>query len=594
MTRENRFHEISKFGLPNIKSGNHLKDQNLSINTAEITIRSNSFPTNSDKATVAKLPGSQENVNSAPYQFSQLVEIELLQKLLNAFYFATGIPYGLIDIDHNVLSGIGWQDICTKFHRVHPETRCQCQQSDQYISSHLQDGPFIGYKCLNGLMDYGAPIFIEGQHLATIFLGQFLHELPDIEQFRRQAHEYGFDETAYLEALQKVPIIPKEQIDSIMEFYTLLAQILAAKGLERKRQLAAAEKDIREREELLRLILEATTNGFWDWNVSTGDINFSPSWFSLLGYAPEEIVPHVKTWQMMVHADDIALTQRLLDEHLEGKTSKYEAEYRMLNKSGHWQWMLSRGQVVAWNKNQQPLRMVGTFFDLTEKKQMERELRRLSNLNLVGEMAAGIAHEIRNPMTTVRGYLQLLRQNQDYVKEIEYFDLMIEEMDRANMIITEFLSLANNKMLELKPSNLNSIIRMLLPLLQASAMMGGHNLNLDMQNIPELLLDSKEIRQLIINLVNNGLEAMTAGSTLTIRTFVEEGKVVLSVEDHGQGIKTELLDKLGTPFFTTKEQGPGLGLAICYRIAARHNAKIDLDTSPRGTTFYVRFTQPGY
>ncbi|MDR9788301.1 MAG: ATP-binding protein [Peptococcaceae bacterium MAG4] len=104
-----------------------------------------------------------------------------------------------------------------------------------------------------------------------------------------------------------------------------------------------------------------------------------------------------------------------------------------------------------------------------------------------------------------------------------------------------------------------------------------------------LIILHQEIRQLILNLVRNGLEAMPARKKLTISTYLEEDEVVLAVQDEGRGIGSEMLDKLGTPFFTTKEHGTGLGLAVCYSIAARHNARIEVDTGTGGTTFYVRF-----
>lgn len=237
--------------------------------------------------------------------------------------------------------------------------------------------------------------------------------------------------------------------------------------------------------------------------------------------------------------------------------------------------------------------MLSVLMDISELRKMEAELTRLDRLNLVGEMAASIGHEIRNPMTTVRGYLQLLQQNDLYHGEIEYFDLMIEELDRANSIITEFLSLAKNKVVELELTGLNTIINKLMPLVQAKAMSRDQYIRLEMANkLPFLMLDHKEIRQLILNLVNNGMEAMAAGGCVTIKTYIEQGRVVLAINDNGMGIDGELLYKLGTPFFTTKEQGTGLGLAVCYRIAARHNAYIDIETGPTGTTFYVRFPTP--
>ncbi len=233
--------------------------------------------------------------------------------------------------------------------------------------------------------------------------------------------------------------------------------------------------------------------------------------------------------------------------------------------------------------------LLSVIIDITDMRQMENEMNRLDRLNLVGEMAASIGHEIRNPMTTVRGFLQLLRENDVYQEAYEHFDVMIEELDRANSIITEFLSLAKDKAVEMENDNINSIIAKLLPLLHAKAVIRDQSVAFDMKPTPDFNLDKKEISQLILNLVNNGLESMSAGGMLKISTSVEDGCVILAVSDQGSGIDDSILDKLGTPFLTTKEQGSGLGLAVCYRIATRHNARINIDTTSQGTTFYVRF-----
>ncbi|GAB6157632.1 hypothetical protein JCM39194_08320 [Desulfotomaculum varum] len=228
-------------------------------------------------------------------------------------------------------------------------------------------------------------------------------------------------------------------------------------------------------------------------------------------------------------------------------------------------------------------------FDITEKKQLEQEMARLDRLNLIGEMAASLGHEVRNPLTTVRGLLQLLQGKPETGPFKDYFDLMIEELDRANSIITEFLSLARNKVCRQSEKNLNEIILALLPLLQAEAVKDNKDIRLQLSELPNLLVDEKEIRQLILNLVKNGLEAMPPNSILTISTFIKDAQVVMAVQDQGKGIASGILEKLGTPFFTTKDHGTGLGLAICYSIAERHQAKITVETSDAGTTFFVAF-----
>jgi len=227
--------------------------------------------------------------------------------------------------------------------------------------------------------------------------------------------------------------------------------------------------------------------------------------------------------------------------------------------------------------------------DITERKQLAREMARLDRLNLVGEMAASIAHEVRNPMTTVRGFLQLFKGKKQFAESIEYLDLMIKELDMANAIITEYLSLARNKPVNLEIQNLNAIIESLFPLIQADAALADKYAQIELGNIPELLLDKKEINQLMLNFVRNGLEAMSAGGGLTIKTYLDGEAVILAVQDRGKGIEPEVLNKMGTPFFTTKDNGTGLGMAVCYSIAARHKATINVQTSPKGTTFFVRF-----
>ena len=192
-------------------------------------------------------------------------------------------------------------------------------------------------------------------------------------------------------------------------------------------------------------------------------------------------------------------------------------------------------------------------------------------------------------MTTVRGFLQLLKEVEKYADEIDSFNLMIEELDRANSIITEFLSLAKNKMVEIKPVNLNTVINNVYPLILAKAMMQDKIISLNLDDIPDLLLDEQEVRQLILNLINNGLESIPEGKIVFLSTYTSDNQVILAVRDQGEGIKEEIIEKLGTPFFSTKEGGTGLGLAICYGIASRYNAKIEIDTGPNGSIFYVCF-----
>lgn len=277
--------------------------------------------------------------------------------------------------------------------------------------------------------------------------------------------------------------------------------------------------------------------------------------------------------------------------------------HQIVLKNGHWE-----GEIIFKRKDGSylPLHLVTASIkdtvgqtigivcvgtDMTERKKIEKEMIRLDRLDLVGEMAAGIGHEVRNPMTTVRGLLQLLLSKETNPEKLDYFALMIQELDRANSIITEYLSLAKNKRVTLKMQSLNSIVTNLLPLLQAGAIVANKTVTTQLDNIPNILVDEKEIQQMILNLVRNGLDAMSIDGILTIKTYTDDQDVVLEVEDHGSGIDPQIIDRLGTPFVTSKDGGTGLGLAVSYSIANRQNAKISFSTSPKGTTFYVRFSE---
>lgn len=637
------------------------------------------------------------------YAVSELIDIGLLQQLLDSFYELTGIMHALLDVDNNILSRTGWTDICLNFHRVCEETEKRCKISDSYIGDHLHDGPYVKYRCLNGLIDYATPIVVEGQHLATIYMGQILNEPPDEEYFRRQAREFGYDEDAYIQALGKVNIVPDSQIKPVMEFYSKLGQVLAAIGLQRLRKIEAAEDKFSKAFHCSPAPMTITTlkkgeyievNDAWvkntgytrdeaigkngvelgvwvgeqersEWvnqlrdvgnvvnyramfRMKSGSIrNYlisaelvemdqekciicvhsditdqiqaeealrhseekfskvfhgSPIMMTLstlheskildaneafcrgMGYTPNEILGQPIPNEMKIFAEpqsnkDLA---RILCE--EGQLEGVQIDFR--TKSGEIRHGMLWGQLLY--LNDKLCRMI-SLIDITDQKRIEQEMARLSDLNLIGEMAASIGHEIRNPMTSVRGFLQMFKDK--YVEDGEFLDLMIEELDRANGIISEFLGMAKNKIVYLQPQYIDQVVKAIYPMLEADANYRGIKINLELGKPPMPIIDQNEIRQVIFNLARNGLEAMGSGGTLTIGTTVEKEEIVLYVKDEGPGLKLEYIDKIGTPFFTTKENGTGLGLAVCYSIAARHKARLEFESSSRGTIFKMRFRE---
>ncbi len=190
------------------------------------------------------------------YKLQDLIDINLFQELLDhlnqAFNFATAI----IDNDSNVIIASGWQDICTKFHRVNIISELECKKSDQYIVDHIHEAnPAVSYTCPHGMTDNAVPIVIEGNHLANFFVGQLFLDKPNIDFFRQQAVIYGFEETEYLEAVSKVPVLAEEQLQKNIRFVKSLTEILAQMGLKRlkeieiKDNLVMNEKNLRDAKE---------------------------------------------------------------------------------------------------------------------------------------------------------------------------------------------------------------------------------------------------------------------------------------------------------------------------------------------------------
>ncbi|MBD2870495.1 ATP-binding protein [Paenibacillus arenilitoris] len=227
--------------------------------------------------------------------------------------------------------------------------------------------------------------------------------------------------------------------------------------------------------------------------------------------------------------------------------------------------------------------------DVTDQRKAEKNLVLLDKFNLLSSMAASIAHEVRNPMTTIKGFLQLMRQNTEIQTKEEILALMVSELDRANGIISEYLSLANTRFVSKEYLQLNGIIEQLLPLLEADAAVSGIDVVTDLQADKPVFVDAKEIRQLILNLTRNAIEAMGKGGVLTIRTRKIDGYVNMEIIDRGHGIPKEAHDSIFTPFYTTKDTGTGLGLSVCRSIADHHGATIQFESDPAGTTFRVEF-----
>ena len=225
------------------------------------------------------------------YKLQDLIDIEQFQALQDRLNEIYSFPSAIIDNEGNILTATAWQDICTKFHRTNMECERECIKSDQYILSHLHEAqPAVSYRCPHGLVDNATPIIIDGIHYGNFFTGQFFLETPDLKYFKEQANRFGFDEAAYLEAVKRVPIWSKEQLDSYLYFIKGLIEVISSSGLKKLKEIEARHK-IEETEERASTIISQMMDGFW---VISGKneqiIDVNSAMCEMLGYTREELL----------------------------------------------------------------------------------------------------------------------------------------------------------------------------------------------------------------------------------------------------------------------------------------------------------------
>jgi two-component system, sporulation sensor kinase E len=239
----------------------------------------------------------------------------------------------------------------------------------------------------------------------------------------------------------------------------------------------------------------------------------------------------------------------------------------------------------------------GTFFIMenkTEDTSLAKQAQLSNRLATIGQIAAGTAHEIRNPLTSIRGFLQVighkLKENGQQ-KEHGYIDIMLKEINRINNLVSEFLLLSKPRVVNRHPVMLQKILDEILPIIQSEAIL--HNIEVKFQNCVKgslyLEADSELIKQIFLNLCKNAIEAMVDDGMLTITITKDELNkyAIVEIADQGTGIPDYVKDKIFDPFFTTKENGTGLGLPICKQILRELCGKMEVSSSEKGTIFRV-------
>ncbi|HHV18836.1 MAG TPA: GHKL domain-containing protein [Thermoanaerobacterales bacterium] len=236
-----------------------------------------------------------------------------------------------------------------------------------------------------------------------------------------------------------------------------------------------------------------------------------------------------------------------------------------------------------------------TYEDVIELEEMRNKKAQYESLLAEKELAASYVHEIKNPIFSIRGFLQILQQsfNEDD-KRKEYTDIIINELDRMNNLLNEFLSKyrehTSTKVQNDKGVSIKLAIEEIIAFFQYSLELKGINYKLDLDDELFVSIDRDQLMQIFINLIQNSIEAMKEGGHLTIKAYGKDDRIYIEIKDEGVGIKQDQVDKIFKPFFSTKEKGTGLGLYITKRIVDNYGGSMSLkSTEGKGTTCYLEF-----
>ncbi|MFS0724727.1 ATP-binding protein [Paenibacillus sp. 1P07SE] len=237
-----------------------------------------------------------------------------------------------------------------------------------------------------------------------------------------------------------------------------------------------------------------------------------------------------------------------------------------------------------------------TFKDVSNLRSLEEQVQRSDRLAMIGQIAAGTAHEIRNPLTAIKGFLQMFKntmKEKGLNKEFGYTEIMLTEIDRINELVSEFLLLSKPKNITFDLVDPNAVMGEILPIIQNEALLHGIVLQYEeLSGLPRVVADGEMLKQVFLNIGKNGIEAMKEGGILKISGRVEREQgmtrwVSIDIEDNGPGIEPAMLDRIFDPFVTTKQTGTGLGLSVCQRIIHDMGGMIRVGNHDRGAVFTI-------
>ncbi len=331
------------------------------------------------------------------------------------------------------------------------------------------------------------------------------------------------------------------------------------------------EKELVKTQELIESIFTNNADAISVSNLNKEIIKVNPAFQRLYGYTNDDMITHL----MEVYPEGNEEEASTINQAVLNGEGVIDLETVRKRKDGS---LIDVSITYSPIKDQEGniTAMSAITRDIRDRKKTEDLLHRSEKLSAIGQLAAAVAHEVRNPLTAVKGFIQLYK---DRIND-EILHLMLSEMERIESIIDEFLSLARPQAVNYQKVDIISIIHNVISLMEPEALLNQINIHTSFHthSLP-LYCEKNQITQVLMNVIKNGIESMPKGGPLSITSCQSDNNLIIKIADKGVGIPVERLERLGEPFFSNKDKGTGLGLVVCYKIIHEHKGTIHFESS---------------
>ncbi len=437
-----------------------------------------------------------------------------------------------------------------------------------------------------------------------------IRELNDLKVFRRQeiADKLGLKTGIW------APIIMYNEVTGILEFFKKeeetadheILDCIINIGFELGSLCEKLDKigQIRQNEKILNDAQHIAKLGSWEWDVEKNTVTWSDEMYQIYELSKDEFNPTFEGFLERVHPDDTGRVKSAVMKALENKIP-FNFYHRIITPSERVKIVKAQGEIYI-DENGKVIRMFGTGHDVTEIMEAEEELRRTNTklietqkeliynekLAALGRFSSGIAHEIRNPLANINSLAQLILKADIDEKNKKRLNYIVTNVDIANKIIKNLLSYASPEDLDFNNINLKDILNTILESVEARCKNNDVRIVKDIpEELPMMYLDRLKLENALMNFISNSVEAMFNGGTLTVRVCEDKlnSDVVINITDTGIGIPSENMDKILEPFFTTKDEGVGLGMGLAYQTIKLHHGDFKIESSyGEGTSIEIK------